>query len=362
MQQAASQGERLCIHAAPEDGPSADVVPPPETWARRPKLVSVVVPVFREEENVVRFGEAVLRAFHALRIRCELLFVEDDSPDATLAKIRELHRDHPGEVRALSLSRRFGHQPSLAAGFRAARGDVVACMDGDLQHPPALLALMLYQWSQGSQVVTTRRRSQAGRPPLKSLASRLFYRAINKLSEVPIEEGAADFRLMDRVVVDALNRFGERWPFYRGLVRWAGFRHSTVDYEAPARLAGRSSYTWTRMIRLGLDAVFSFSLAPLRISHYLGGVSLLTAAGYALWTCFCWLRGGAVPGYTSQVFLVTFLGGLNLVCLGVVGEYVGRIHEQVKQRPLYLIKEVIGWPAASDAATVWAPMEGASPS
>jgi dolichol-phosphate mannosyltransferase len=323
-----------------------DAVPSAALWPRRPRLVSVIVPVYREEENVVPFGEAVLLVFARLGLPLELIFVEDDSPDATLDRIRTLHLDHPAVVRALSLSRRFGHQASLAAGFEAARGDVVVCMDGDLQHPPELLPLLLWKWAQGYQLVCTRRLRQCGRGRLKGLASRLFYLAINKLAEVPIEDGAADFRLMDRLVVDALNRFSERWPFYRGLVRWAGFRQTTVDYDAPARHAGASNYTWGRMLRFGADAVFAFSLTPLRFSHYLGGVALLGAVAYAVWAFACWLlRGAEVLGYTSLVLLVTFLGSLNLICLGVVGEYVGRVHEQVKRRPLYLVKEAIGGPA-----------------
>jgi dolichol-phosphate mannosyltransferase len=216
-------------------------------------------------------------------------------------------------------------------------------MDSDMQHPPELLPTLLWHWAQGSQVVYTRRRRQQGRGFAKELGSRLFYRLINRVSDIPFEEGSADFRLLDRVVVDALRGFGECWPFYRGLVQWMGFRRTALDYDAPDRFAGESSYSWSRMLRLGIDAMFSFSLLPLRLSYYVGGLSLLVTFGYAVWLVFAWLvRGVDAPGYTSLVLLITFLGGLHLLCLGIVGEYVGRIHVQVKQRPLYLVKETLG--------------------
>jgi dolichol-phosphate mannosyltransferase len=192
-------------------------------------------------------------------------------------------------------------------------------------------------------VVYTHRRRQRGRGFLKEWASRGFYWAINCLSEIPIEDGTADFRLMDRMVVNALKRFSERWLFYRGLVQWTGFRRIAIDYDAPERFAGTSSYTWTRMLRMGVDALFAFSLMPLRLSYLVGGVSLAATLGYAAWALASWLRGGTpVPGYTSLVLLVTFLASLQLLCLGIVGEYVGRVHEQVKHRPTYLVKEWIG--------------------
>ena len=274
----------------------------------------------------------------------EILFVEDDSPDESFEQIRELHHRFPHVVKALSMSRRFGHQASLAAGFEQARGDVVLCMDSDMQHPPEMVPFLLWKWSEGYQLVYTRRRKQEGRGAVKELASRLFYQAINRVSDVQLEEGTADFRLMDRLVVDALRRFSERWLFYRGLAQWAGFRRLAVFYDAPARFAGTSSYTWKRLLRMGTDALFTFSLFPLRLSYLMGGCSLLITFAYALFTLVSWLLGaGMVPGYTSLVLLVSFLGSFNLICFGIVGEYVGRIHEQVKQRPIYLVKERIGF-------------------
>jgi glycosyltransferase involved in cell wall biosynthesis len=333
------------------DAEASAHVPPPDQWCKRPRLVSLVVPVYREEHGITHFCEAVLQVMGGLGLPFEIVFVEDDSPDGSLEQIRRLHQRYSAVVRALSLSRRFGHQVSLAAGFEAAEGDVVVCMDSDMQHPPSLLPLLLWQWSQGYQLVYTRRRSQQGRGVLKELGSRLFYAAINHVSEIHFEDGTADFRLMDRVVVDSLKQFSERWLLYRGLVQWAGFRRIAIEYDAPVRFAGSSSYTWMRMVRMGLDALFTFSLMPLRLSYVVGAVSLLATFGYALWTLWCYLRDGtSVPGYTSLVLLVSFLASLHLICLGIVGEYVGRVHEQVKNRPLYLVKERIGMPAPSTRA------------
>jgi dolichol-phosphate mannosyltransferase len=315
-------------------------------------LISIVLPVFREAEGILHFGETLIEVLNDLGLPYELIFVEDDSPDRSFEQLRELHRRHPAVVRAMSLSRRFGHQASLAAGFDEARGEVVICMDSDMQHPPHLVPFLLWQWSLGHQLVYTRRRKQEGRSPLKEFASQCFYRAINYLSEVHLEDGTADFRLMDRVVVDALRRFGERWLFYRGLVQWAGYRRVAVWYDAPPRFAGTSSYTWKRMFRLGADALFTFSLFPLRLSYALGASALVLTLFYAIFTFVRWVIGsGEAPGYTSLVLLVSALSGLNLICLGIVGEYVGRIHEQVKHRPLYLVKERIGFESCRERAT-----------
>jgi dolichol-phosphate mannosyltransferase len=315
-------------------------VPPVGRWPRRPTQVSIVVPVYREADGIEHFCESVAGVMDATGLEWELIFVEDDSPDATMEKLRILHERRPSQVAALSLSRRFGHQASLAAGFDAAAGDVVICMDGDMQHPPDMLPHLLHRWAQGDQVVYTRRRRTERRGALKSWVSQAFYRAISSISEVRIEDGSADFRLMDRLVVDALRRFGERGLFYRGLVQWAGFRQSSLAYDAPPRFAGNSSYTLRRMVHLAADAIFSFSTLPLRMSLMLGGLALAATFLYAIYVVACWLRGTAGPaGYTSLVLLVSFLGSLNLIGLGIVGAYVGRMHEQVKQRPLYLVKE-----------------------
>lgn len=318
-------------------------VPPSSEWVVTPGLVSIICPVYKEESGLAFFASSLLAVMQGLAFPFEIIFVEDDSPDASLDVIRDLHSKHPAIVKALSLSRRFGHQASLGAGFRHAAGDVVICMDSDMQHPPSLLPLMLWKWSQGYQLVYTRRCAQAGRSRLTELLSQVFYRVMDQVSDVRFEPGTADFRLMDRVVVDALNQFGEQFLLYRGLVNWVGFRRTAVEYNALNRFAGSSSYTLNRMFRLAVDSLFAFSLLPLRLGYLLGSVSLASSLGYAMWVLLDRLLGGGnVPGYTSIVLLVVFMGSLNLLCLGVVGEYIGRIHLQVKGRPPFLVKEWIG--------------------
>jgi polyisoprenyl-phosphate glycosyltransferase len=332
---------------------AADTIPEapsPQHWARRPALISVVVPIFREEEGIEHFTDVLTGVLDRLALPYEVIFVEDDSPDASLEQIRVLHRRRPDVIRALSMSRRFGHQASLAAGFDACRGDVVICLDGDLQHPPELIPVLLSKWADGFQLVYTRRRRQEGRGRLKEFMSGLFYSVINRVTEVRFEDGTADFRLMDRLVVDALRRCGERSLFYRGLVQWAGFRRTAIDYVAPPRFAGSSSYTWSRMFRLGIDAVFTYSLVPLRACYYVGGIFLACTLLYAAWAFASWCLGRTtMAGYTSLVLLLSMIGSLHMIGLGIVGEYVGRIHEQVKNRPLYLVKESIGTGQAIDS-------------
>lgn len=326
----------------PPNPPPLDV-PPLARWPRRPRQISVVCPVYREAEGIGVFTGELLRVLDGLGIPFEVIFVEDDSPDATLEELRRLHGERPKVIKVLSMSRRFGHQSSLAAGLRYADGQVVICMDSDLQHPPGLLPEMLYLWAQGNQLVYTRRRRQAGRSRLKEAASRWFYRVMGMATHLPFEEGTADFRLTDEIVVDALNRFGERSLLFRGLVTWIGFRRSVIDYDAPPRFAGTTNFSWGRLLRMGLDGLFAFSLLPLRFSFFFGFLAMVACGLYGVYSLVNYFSGRVdVPGYTSLVLLVSFLGSLNLLCLGIVGEYVGRIHEQVKDRPLYLVKEWIG--------------------
>lgn len=312
-------------------------------WSRRPRCVSIVAPVYKEQEGIEYFVDCVVAVMRRLGLPFEVILVEDDSPDESWSAIERLHAKYPAELKALSLSRRFGHQASLAAGFAQAVGDVVICMDSDMQHPPQLLPKLLWHWSQGYQVVYTRRRRTEGRSRWAELASKNFYRIMNRLSDVPFEEGTADFRLMDRLVVDALVACSERAPVFRGLVNWAGFHRIAVDYEAAERFRGASNYNGRRMLKLAVDCLFAFSLVPLRFGYYLGSLGMLLGFAYSAWTVACWLfQIAGVPGYTSIVLIVTFFGSVNLICLGILGEYVGRIHDQVKGRPRYLVKDALG--------------------
>lgn len=311
--------------------------------AARPSdpLLSVVVPVLDEEGCIDELAKRVRAALPGVRL--ELLFVDDGSRDSTPERIAALQQADPA-VRTVRFTRCFGHQAALAAGLRYARGDVVVTMDGDLQHPPELLPEMLAAWRDGNDVVhTVRRLPQGTRRSSKERAGSAFYRLLNALARVPVVPAGADFRLLDRRVVDAFNTLEEHFVFLRGLIPWFGFRESLVEYEVAPRFAGRSKYRLSPMLRLAFDGIFAFSVVPLRLITLLG--LLTTAAGVAYGVY--WLAayfGGRIgeAGWTSLVVLMLIFGGVQLLSLGILAEYVGRTYEEVKRRPRYVVDYVRG--------------------
>ncbi len=306
-------------------------------------LVSVVVPVLDEEGCIDELARRVRDALAGAGARYELLFVDDGSRDRTPERIAALRAVDP-RVCTIRFTRSFGHQAALAAGLRYARGDLVVTMDGDLQHPPELLPRLLEAWQGGADVVHTRRRLPPGsRRGAKERLGRAFYRAINRLSRVPIQPAGADFRLLDRRVVDAFNRFDEHFVFVRGLVPWLGFREEAEEYEVGARFAGRSKYRLSPMLRLALDGIVAFSVLPLRLITLLGVATTLAGLAYGLYWLVAFFAGRVEePGLTSIVVLLLLFGGVQLLSLGIVSEYVGRTYEEVKRRPRYVIDSVRG--------------------
>jgi polyisoprenyl-phosphate glycosyltransferase len=287
------------------------------------KLISVVVPVHNEKDNVHLLAKAVKRVFSDLPYRYQLVFVDDGSTDATLQEIKKLAAlDH--NVCFIAFSRNFGHQAALKAGLDKADGDCVISMDGDLQHPPYLIPLLLEKWEQGYDVVYTIRKEDTTLPKRKRFTSNLFYRILNGLSDIKLEKGTADFRLLNRNVVDVLRNLRELEPFFRGLVKWAGFNQVAVEYEPEQRRSGGTKYTSKRMIRFALQGITSFSIRP------------LYAAAYALYSYYF---GYTISGWTSVIVTIVFFGGLQLMILGIIGIYLGKLFMQNKQRPIYLIKE-----------------------
>jgi dolichol-phosphate mannosyltransferase len=315
--------------------------------AARPSdpLLSVVVPVLDEEGCIDELAKRVSAALPGVRL--ELLFVDDGSRDATPERIAALQQANPA-VRTVRFTRCFGHQAALAAGLRYARGDVVVTMDGDLQHPPELLPEMLAAWRDGHDVVhTVRRLPQGTRRSSKERAGSAFYRLLNALARVPVVPAGADFRLLDRRVVDAFNTLEEHFVFLRGLIPWFGFRESLVEYEVAPRFAGRSKYRLRPMLRLAFDGLVSFSVLPLRVIGVLGVVTVAFGVVFGVFALLAHLTGRVeASGWTSLVVLVLVFGGVQLLSLGVVSEYVGRIYEEVKRRPRYVIDRVEGveWP------------------
>ncbi len=308
--------------------------------------VSVVVPVLNERENV---EELIRRLDQALGADLEeVIFVDDGSTDGTVERLAEIHRRDP-RVKALVFTRNFGHQAALSAGLDFASGRAVVLMDGDLQHPPELVPKMVELWRNGAAIVSTIRRVQHGAGWTKRLGAAVFYRFINLISDTPIDPNAADFRLLSRPVVEQLRRLEERQRFLRGLINWTGYPQATLEFEAPPRRAGRTKYSGPRMAALALDAILSFSRFPLRLAVYTGLLLCAVSLAYSFYALnMKFIQRTAVPGWTSIVIVASLIGGFQSILLGLVGEYVGRLYEEVKRRPLYLVAQSYGLePAAS---------------
>lgn len=313
-------------------------------------LLSVVCPAYQEEDVLPIFHHelsAVLAQFKG-EFRVEVIYVDDGSSDRTLNVLRDLAATDP-QVRYLSLSRNFGHQAALTAGLEHARGDVIVTMDSDLQHPPRLIPELLAKWREGFDIVLTIRADDERLPWTKRFSSKLFYAVMRHLSDTDIRDAASDFRLMSRKGVDALLQLKERHRLLRGMVQWLGFKTAEIPCRPDARRAGRTKYTLRRMLRLAGEGFFSFSLVPLRVSTWLGMATILVGLAHALWLMISLARGEAGLAAGSLYLLVwtQLLSGAVLVAVGVLGEYVGRIFEEVKDRPLYLVKEMTAHASAA---------------
>jgi glycosyltransferase involved in cell wall biosynthesis len=304
--------------------------------------VSIVVPVLNEERNIPLLYEQVRREVEGAGYDFELIFVDDGSTDGSVEAVAALHRSDP-RVRLVSFSRNFGHQIALTAGMDHSSGDAVIVMDADLQHPPEMIRKLLDQWKEGFEVVHTVRETTQDAGWFKRTTGMVFYRLFRALSHIDLPANAADFRLLDRSVVRALGEIRERTRFLRGLTAWAGFRATSIPYRAPARREGVSKFTPRRMARLAVDGLVSFSAIPLHVAIYAGvalaGLGFLYAL-YALYVHF--VTGTTLPGWTSIIMLVAIVGGIQLILMGIIGVYLGKIYEETKQRPLYLVRRSIG--------------------
>lgn len=298
-------------------------------------LLSVIVPVYNEEEVVEKTFLTLENVLS--EVEHELIFVNDGSRDRTREIVEGLLEKFPGN-RLVNFSRNFGHQAAFSAGLQAARGQAVVIIDGDLQDPPELIHDMLTKWREGYQVVYAQRRSRQGETWFKKTTAHWFYRILNNLTSIDIPPDTGDYRLMDRRVVDQINALPERSRFLRGLVCWVGFKRTGLLYDRAERFAGTSKYPLRKMLRLAIDGITSFSTLPLRLSFTMGLVATMVAFVIGVW--------GVVekfihpvttsPGWTSLIVAIVFLGGIQLITIGILGEYIGRIYDEVKQRPLYI--------------------------
>jgi len=306
--------------------------------------VDLVIPVFNEAGIVAQTHARLRAAVDQLLYAFTFIYVDDGSSDVTADELSALAKSDP-RVNVISLSRNFGHQAALTAGLDASRGDVVISLDADGQHPPEMISQMLELMAQGYDIAQAQRAEDAQLGSFKKWTSGLFYRLLNFISGTRVLPGAADFRAMSRRAVDALKSMPEYHRFLRGMVSWIGFKTAILPYHQEGRVGGTSKYSLGKMFRLAMDALFSFSLAPLYVGLSLGGILLLLALAEMIYVLSFWVTGqtsNLAPGWSSLMFVILIIGGMLMVLLGFIGVYVGYIFQEVKRRPVYLIKEKTG--------------------
>jgi polyisoprenyl-phosphate glycosyltransferase len=308
----------------------------------RVETLSVVVACFNEEEVIEETHRRLTASVASLLDDYQIIYVDDGSSDTTASKLAAIQAGD-GHVAVIRLSRNFGHQIAVTAGLEYARGDAVVLIDADLQDPPEVIATMVERWRDGFQVVYGLRESRAGETAFKKLSARLFYRLINRLSEIQIPLDTGDFRLMDRRVVLALRQMKEKHRLLRGMTSWVGFNQTAVPYARAARWAGDSKYPLKKMLLLAVDGIISFSTLPLRLVTFVGiSFAFISLIGTAYALVMRLLTSDWVPGWTLIFISLLMIGGLQLICLGIMGEYIGRIYNEAKDRPLFLIRETLG--------------------
>jgi len=314
-----------------------------------PGLVSIVVPCFNEMDVLATTNRRLVFVLERIPLKFEIIYVDDGSTDETSEVLRELQALDP-RIRVLRFSRNFGHQMAITAGLDHASGDAVVITDADLQDPPEVIAEFIELWRKGFDIVYGVRTEREGETAFKLWTAKLFYRSISRLSDTTIPLDTGDFRLMDRRVVDALLAMPERDRFVRGMVSWLGFSQAAVPYRRSARAAGKTKFSLFRMMRFAADGIFSFSVVPLRVATWVGFAASAIAILGILVTVGERLLGlpGLVRGWASILVAILFIGGVQLVCLGIMGEYVGRIYGESKRRPLYVLRERIGFESCEE--------------
>ena len=298
--------------------------------------ISIVVPSFNEEKNIPVLFDEVREVLKGEDFEC--IFIDDGSSDETFSIIKGLSA-HYTEVKGISFSRNFGHQIALLAGISESLGDITISMDADGQHPASVIPDLIEKYQQGFDIVNTRRLKTEDAGLIKNMTSKGFYTFINKMTDVKIEPASSDFRLMSRKAVDAFLQFEEKDRFTRGLISWMGFKQAFVEFDAPRRRSGVSKYTFRKMLHFAWDGITSFSSKPLKISLYVGLLSLGMGFLYAVYALIEFILGNTIPGWTSMMLVILFLGGVQLLSLGIIGQYLSRIFNEAKNRPHYFIQD-----------------------
>ena len=302
------------------------------------KKISVIVPCFNEEEGLSTFNQTLIQ-YLPENYLYEIIYVNDGSCDHTFQVILSLAKENP-LIKYISFSRNFGHQNALKAGYDFASGDCAVSLDADLQHPPAVIPELIAKWEEGFEVVNTIRNDHESISIPKKISSRIFYQIMRKLSDVNIENGMADFRLIDKKVLKQLKLFSENFLFFRGIIPWMGFRQTNIQFTANERFAGTTKYTFKKMLKFATTGVTAFSVKPLKLSIYLGSVIAFLAFLYGVYAAYIHIfTDRAITGWTSVIISVLFVGGINLLMLGIIGEYLGKLFIENKRRPNYLISD-----------------------
>ncbi len=303
--------------------------------------LSVIIPIYNEEGNIPALYERLKKVISAITSDHEFLFVNDGSRDRSIHLIKELSRKDSA-VRYIDFSRNFGHQIAVTAGLDHAKGEAVVIIDADLQDPPELIAEMYEKMKQGYEVVYARRRNRKGEGWMKKTTAKYFYRILASITSIDIPLDTGDFRIMHRKIVDVLKQMPEQQKFLRGQISWAGFNQTFIEYDRDERHAGKTGYTYKKMIRFALDGITSFSTLPLKFASALGFIVSIAAFITSLYVLFSkFVMHDAVPGWASLMLVVLFLGGVQLICIGIIGEYISRMSANVRNRPLYVVREMI---------------------
>jgi polyisoprenyl-phosphate glycosyltransferase len=309
--------------------------------AREEVFLTLIVPVFNEEDNINIFVNEIKKTFSAEKlINFNIIFVNDGSHDGTLDLLVKLHQEN-NNICVIDLSRNFGKEAALTAGLDMSKGDVVVPIDVDLQHPPEIIFEMIEKWREGFEVVLAKRTNRSSETWFKKTSANWFYKINNWISEITVPEDVGDFRLMDRKVVDAMAMLPESKRFMKGLFAWIGFKTTVVEYEQNERMNGTTKFSGFRLMALAIEGLISFSIAPLRLWTYLGCmIAALSFIYVVVILSQFFIFGIAVPGYASLIVAVTFLGGLQLIGIGMLGEYLGRVFVESKRRPVYLVRDI----------------------